>query len=190
MAEVEMNKAFLEALKAYRDPQYNLLGDHMTPANPSGNALLYESHAARIYKDLVSNYILNSNYVTDGFCCHPEFYDAVKLLQVTPGLLRRKPLPSQDEESHDDYVGVSSVSPTNAMYIALRGRIRGWLYDTWRPNATFCKAIKWIVCRYKPISYLKFWHGRSYSFLQSGNRNIKSKALDLGCLVLVNHVDR
>jgi hypothetical protein len=141
---------FLEALKEYREPTWGLLGDGLNPADPSGNALLYEAHAAWIYRDLTG-----CNFA------HEDFYKAVGLLRAGGGLLYRKP-PSKyhDEQTHDDYIGVASAGFSVADGIRQHGESHGWFYDCWSPETTFWKALKRIATRVEPWRYLSNWHGR------------------------------
>lgn len=153
--------SFKTELARYRDPKYGLLGDGINPVDPSGNALLYEAHAAQITTD-AANGALGLVLV--------DLNKAINLLKVKPGLFRRKPKPAKDKQSHDDYIGVAAVSWRCADQIAERGEARGWFFDNHAPNASFGKACYWVLRGWKPLSYLwDFWHGRFPGFIQHIN---------------------
>jgi hypothetical protein len=140
---------FLASLNEYRDPNHGLLGDGFKPAEPSGNSLLYEAHAAIIWRDLTG-----MNYP------HVDFYRACSILMAGEGLFFRKPPPAQDEESQDDYIGVAAASKQMASSIVAHGELYGWFYDCFSPSCSLLEALKLVVGRYEPFSYLGLWHGR------------------------------
>lgn len=140
---------FLEKLREYRDPIHDLLGDMPAPLDPSGNALLYESHAAWIVKD----------YNKLGLH-HSHFYNVLQKLTMASGLLNRKPLPAKDPQTHDDYIGAVSVCSAFGLYVYRRGREKGWWYNNLQPNQTFWQGVANVVLGRAPISSLDFWHGR------------------------------
>jgi hypothetical protein len=143
-----MQETFIEELKAYREPVHHLLGDGLSPTHPSGNALLYESHAAQIVQDMGYEPGLT------------RIYEALDILRAGIGLYNRKPPPATDPQAHDDYTGAAAINPASAANIVLRGETMGWVYDNRRPYATFWKAIAWIGRGSQSISYLKYWHAR------------------------------
>lgn len=140
---------FLIALKVYRDPKYGLLGDSVYPNDPSGNALLYEAHAARVVKDKIPSGIP-----------HSEFYMALNILEAAPGLFMRKPLPAKDPQTHDDFIGATALNFSAAVEVYCRGVTKGWWYNNLNPEESFWQGIKNILLMKSSISSIDFWHGR------------------------------
>jgi hypothetical protein len=136
-----MIDTFKASLDAYRDKTHGLLGDSIAPEHPSGNALLYESHAAIIARDLGDNIWL-------------PFYKAADLLkkETKEGLFRRKPIPADDFNTHDDYVGVAAYSPSEARKIHRYGYMNSWVYDHRYPGMGWWKALF--------TGHIDAWHAR------------------------------
>lgn len=178
---MNLAQLFIQELKGYREPRWGLLGDGFKPKDPSGNSLLYESHAAWIWSDLMRYEFKRP---------HKEFHRVVGLLEGNrDGTFYRKPPEAfRDDQSHDDYTGVASAFGFYAFQIAIRGTFKGWFYDSWRPEVGFWQAVKEILTRKKSISYLKFWHARLPGQIQHYKISANQSPSHLGWLLWLGSI--
>lgn len=133
----------LALIDTYRDPIYGLLGEHPHPEHPSGNAALYEGHV---------HYLLgeSTKSLVDLFC----------LLEAAPGLINRKPN-STDEQTHDDYTGLSLSRALSIDFLNYGNNNLGF-YDNNNPNMSKWWYLKQVI---KSPRYMRFNH-----FIRPGQR--------------------
>ena len=140
------------ALRPYQTRQ-GYMKNKPEDVDPSGNTLLFTCDAFRIYEELPARCQIGHAIILQ---------DLKQLLvetSVEPGLFKRKP-GSDEDQKHDDYIGISSSFSFYARLIVQRGRESGWFFDWKEPKMTFYKALGAVILRKRALGYLGFWHGR------------------------------
>lgn len=155
MSEQEA-QTFRQQLAPHRDKKYDLLMDDQGP-DPSGNCLLYEAHTRQIALDLLGKPLPGVIIQSYDYC---NLFKRFKSCEQAFGIFSRKPDMAVPENAHDDYIGIASTTPVEALRIHKRYIINSGFFDANTPSCGLYQAIWEIIKGKRKLETLKFWHGR------------------------------